>query len=237
MVDPLMASVSSISERTRVRRSPDKQHTDRAVLDAVLDANVVAHVGLADDSGMPFVLPCAYARDGDRILLHGSTASRMFRRLADGAATCIAVTTLDAMVVARSAFESSMHYRSAMVFGHCAPITDDDDHLNALRLITEHLLPGRWKEVRNSHAKELKATSVVAMPIAEWSVKISDGEPDDAVEDIASDTWAGILPIDSTWGQPRPANNLRTGLAVPASVTALVGQRVDGRHPDERSPR
>ena len=142
------------SDRTRVRRLPEKAVPGRAALDAVLDAALVAHVGLVDDTGGPLVVPMACARDGDRLLLHGSTGSRLVGALTAGVPVCVAVTLLDGLVYARSAFESSMHYRSAMVFGHAARLTGDEV-LAALRVLTEHLVPGRWEHLRAPTAKEL----------------------------------------------------------------------------------
>lgn len=206
------------SDRTRVRRIAELQRTDRAALDAVLDAGEVAHVAVVED-GQPFVVPMAYARDGDRLLLHGSTGSRLLRRLAEGAPTCVTVTLLDGLVVARSAFESSMQYRSAMILGVCTPATDP---LDALRCFTEALLPGRWSEVRPTTRKELAGTHILQLPLEEWSVKISDGDPEDPVEDQALDIWAGVVPTVTTYGQPRPSADLRPGIPVPASVRRLA---------------
>jgi uncharacterized protein len=206
---------------TRVRRLPEKQRTDRAVLDAVLDAGRVAHVAIVDD-GQPLAIPMAYVRDGDALLLHGSTASRLLRTLAAGTPTCATVTLLDGLVVARSAFESSMHYRSAMVLGRCEPV---DDAEAALRRLTDGLLPGRSAEVRRSTRKELAATLVVRLPIERWSVKVSDDDPEDPPADVAGDAWAGVVPLRTVVGAPRPAADLRDGIDVPASVRALTSDR------------
>jgi len=155
-----------MTERTRIRRLPEKAGTTRADLDAVLDAARVAHVAFVHE-GSPVNIPTACARDGDRLLLHGSTASRLFRRLADGAAICATVTLLDGMVLARSAFESSMHYRSAMVFGTATEVPTDDK-VAALRAMSEAWLPGRWDTLRPPKPKELAATLVLALPLDEW---------------------------------------------------------------------
>ncbi|HEY0902841.1 MAG TPA: pyridoxamine 5'-phosphate oxidase family protein [Marmoricola sp.] len=193
------------TERTRIRRLPEKSVDDVTVLHAVLDAARVAHVGLVDD-GHPVVLPTGAARDGDRLLLHGSTGSRLFRRLADGADLCVTVTLLDGMVLARSAFESSMHYRSAMVFGQASVV---EDKVAALRAMSEAWLPGRWDTLRPPTTRELAATLVLALPLEEWSVKVSDGPPDDAPEDLDAPVWAGVLPIVTAYGEPLPAPDLR----------------------------
>jgi uncharacterized protein len=209
------------SERTTITRLRDKARTDRAELDALLDSTLVGHFGLTDAAGRPVVIPTAIVRDGDRVLAHGSTGSPWMRTLAAGAPTCLAVTALDGLVVARSAFESSLHYRSAVLFGACA-LLDADGRGAALDLITEALLPGRTAELRRPSRRELDATQVLALPISEWSLKVSHGWPDDPAEDIASDAWAGVVPMTTGYAAPRPAPDLRAGIAVPASVRRLV---------------
>ncbi|MGN6605776.1 MAG: pyridoxamine 5'-phosphate oxidase family protein [Jatrophihabitans sp.] len=199
--------------------------TDRTALDALLDASVVGHVGLVA-GGRPLVVPTAVARDGDTLLLHGSTGSGWMRALAAGADACVTVTALGGVVVARSAFESSLHYRSAVVFGRCRRLAGDE-HLRALDRFTDKLIPGRVAEVRRPLAKELAATMALALPIAEWSLRISEGWPDDPPEDVAGDAWAGVVPLTTTYGDPRPAPDLRTGIPVPPSVVGL------GRAPDQ----
>lgn len=186
-----------------MRRIPEKAVVDREVLHAVLDAGLVAHVAVTDDEGRPYVVPVAYARDGDRVLFHGSTGSRLFRRLADGEPTCLTVTLLDGLVLARSAFESSMHYRSAMVLG-TATTVEGEDADRALRVISDHLLPGRWDDIRPPSRKELAATLVLALSLEECSVKISAGPPDDADEDLDRPVWAGHVPIREVLGTPVP---------------------------------
>ena len=195
-------------ERTRVRRLPEKQVTERSALIAILDAARVGHVGLTDTDGQPYVLPVAFARDGDGLLIHGSTGSRLFRELAAGARTCFTVTLVDGLVLARSAFESSMHYRSAMVFGTCVTV-GADDIARCLEVLTEHLMPGRWAQLRPPTPKEIAATTLLRMELAQWSVKVSDGWPDDPIEDVDEPVWAGVLPIESTFGAPLPAPDLR----------------------------
>ena len=195
-------------ERTKVRRLPEKQVTERSTLNAILDAARVAHVGVTDAGGQPYVLPVAFARDGDGLLIHGSTGSRLFRELAAGGPTCVTVTLIDGLVLARSAFESSMHYRSAMMFGTCAMVAADDV-ARCLEVLTEHLMPGRWAQLRPPTPKELAATTVLHMPLREWSVKVSDGWPDDPVDDLDEPVWAGVLPIESAFGAPLPTPDLR----------------------------
>jgi nitroimidazol reductase NimA-like FMN-containing flavoprotein (pyridoxamine 5'-phosphate oxidase superfamily) len=211
-----------MSDRTTVRRLPEKQVRDRSALDAVLDAGRVAHVAVRDESGQPYVVPVAYARDGDTVLFHGSTASRLFRGLAEGAPTCLTVTLLDGLVAARSVFESSMHYRSAMVLGTAA-VRTGDDKLRALQQVSEHLMPGRWADARQPNRKELAATLVLSLPLDEWSVKVSDSPPDDAVEDLDLPVWAGVLPLREVAGEPVPAPDLRGTPPLPSYVGGWAG--------------
>lgn len=191
------------SPRTRVRRFPEKSVAERDVLHAVLDAGLVAQVAVVDDDGQPYVVPVAYARDGERVLFHGSTGSRLFRSLAAGARTCLTVTLLDGLVLARSSFESSMNYRSAMVLGSCE-VLEGEEKERALRVISDHLLPDRWDDIRPPSRKELAATLVLALPLDEASGKISAGPPEDAEEDLDRPVWAGVVPIVESFGDPEP---------------------------------
>lgn len=206
--------------RTRIRRLPDKAVGDVAALHAVLDAAWVAHVAVAVDD-QPFVLPMACARDGERLLLHGSTGSRLMTALASGARTCATVTLLDGLVYARSAFESSMNYRSATILGAAAAVPPHDV-LAALQTLTEHLLPGRWDELRPPTRKELAATQVVALPLDEWSVKISDGPPSDDNGDLVAPIWAGVVPLMTIAGIPQDAPDLTEPRPVPGYVMDVV---------------
>jgi len=208
--------------RTRVHRLPEKAVTDRATLHAVLDAGRVAHLAVVED-GQPFVVPVAYARRDDEVLFHGSTASRLFRRLAEGQPTCLTVTLLDGLVLARSLFESSMSYRSAMVLGRARRL-EGDDELDALRVISEHLLPGRWSHARQPSPQERKATMVLALGLDEASVKVSAGgpsdDPDDLTDPVLSRLWAGVVPITEVLGTPLPDEHCPPGTSVPDYVTA-----------------
>ncbi|MEU2612796.1 pyridoxamine 5'-phosphate oxidase family protein [Micromonospora sp. NPDC007271] len=201
------------TDRTRVRRLPDLAVHDRAVLHAVLDAGRVAHLAIADGA-QPYALPVAYARDGNRVLVHGSTGSRLFRHLAAGAPACLTVTLLDGLVLARSAFESSMNYRCAMVLGSLA-VLNGDDKLAGLERLSEHLLPGRWAQVRPPSPKELAATLLLALPLDECSLKISAGPPDDPEDDLDRPVWAGVVPIMENYGIPQPDPRLRHDLPPP----------------------
>lgn len=197
------------ADLTRVRRLPEKQVEDRAALDAVLDAALVAHVAVPQEHRLA-VVPVATARDGDRLLIHGSTASQAFRTLATGVPTCATVTLLDGVVVARSQFESSMNYRCAMVFGSFTALAGAEQEA-ALAVLAEALLPG-LTGARTPSRQELKATSVLAMPLTQWSLKVSAGDPDDAESDLDREVWAGVVPLEHRWGEPVPA----PGVAVPA---------------------
>lgn len=205
---------------THITRLPEKGVTDREQLDALLDEEYVGHVGLVRD-GRPVVVPTAVARDRDRLLVHGSTGSGWMRALAAGADACVTVTSLHGLVVARSTFESSMHYRSAVLFGRFTAL-EGADRATALDVIVDKLLPGRRAEVRPSTAKELAATVVLAMPIETWSLKVSDGWPDDPTADVEGDAWAGVVPLRLTPGEPLPAPDLRDGIDVPPSVQRLT---------------
>jgi nitroimidazol reductase NimA-like FMN-containing flavoprotein (pyridoxamine 5'-phosphate oxidase superfamily) len=215
-----------VTERTRITRLREKGSTERAQLDALLDATRVGHFALVAPDGHPVVIPTAIVRDSDRVLAHGSTGSTWMRALAAGAPTCLAVTALDGLVVARSAFESSLHYRSAVLFGTCTPIPATQKE-RALDLITEALLPGRVAEIRRPAARELSATLVLELPITEWSLKVSDGWPEDPDEDVAGDAWAGVVPLVPRYAAPRPAPDLRDGIPVPGSVRDLTAATAD----------
>ena len=205
-MDALSANPGS-TERTRVRRIPELAVKDRSTLHRVLDAGLVGHLGLTDEGGQPFVLPVGYARAGEALLMHGSAASRLFRLCAAGAPVCFTMTLLDGLVLARSAFESSMNYRSVMALGHCSVLHGRTKEL-ALRLISEHLIPERWAEVRKPSANELRATAVLELPLDECSVKINADGPDDPAEDVELPVWAGRLPLVRQWGDPVPAADL-----------------------------
>jgi nitroimidazol reductase NimA-like FMN-containing flavoprotein (pyridoxamine 5'-phosphate oxidase superfamily) len=208
------------SPSTSPTRLREKVRTDRDLLNELLDQVRVAHIGTVDDAGHPVVLPIAFVRDGDRLLLHGSTGSPWLRRVAAGADSCVTVTAVDGLVVARSAFESSIHYRSAVLFGRCAPVPEAEKP-RALDLLTDALIPGRVAELRRPTVKELAATLVLALPVDRWSLKVSAAPPDDAAEDVAGTAWAGVLPVRRSYGEPVPAPDLRADIPVPPSVSRL----------------
>ena len=219
MNGPTTAAPGS-TERTRVRRLAEKEVTDATVLHAVLDAGLVAHVAVVDD-GQPYVIPVAYARRGNEVLFHGSTGSRLFRLLAEGRPTCLTVTLLDGLVLARSAFESSMNYRSVVVLGVARRLSGDDEG-DALRVITEHLLPGRWDEARQPTKKERAATMTLALDLSEASVKVGSGgptdDPDDLDDPALMSLWAGQVPIVEQFGAPVPDSLCPPGTPIPAYV-------------------
>ncbi len=207
------------SGRTRVRRLPHRGAYDRASIDAVLDAALVSHLGFVHD-GQPFVVPTLQARVGDHVYVHGSAASRTLRQLAAGIPACLTVTLLDGIVLARSVFEHSMNYRSVMVLGTAVPVEEVDEKLIALEVFTEKLVPGRWAEARAPTRKELKATTVLRLPLDEASAKIRDGGPDDGdTPDAELDVWAGHLPLAVTALDPVPDPMLRPGIAVPPALS------------------
>jgi uncharacterized protein len=205
-------------------RLPELVSHDRADLDALLDTSLVAHIGLVAEDGTPVVVPTAFVRDGDRVLAHGSTGSRWMRRVAQGVPVALAVTAHDGVVVARSAFESSILYRSAVLYGSFSVVDEPGQKLTALDTLTEGLLAGRVAEVRRPTNAELAATLVLALPIEDWSLKISDGWPEDGPDDVAGPAWAGLVRRRDAYDVPEPAPDLRDGIAVPASVQALVGR-------------
>jgi nitroimidazol reductase NimA-like FMN-containing flavoprotein (pyridoxamine 5'-phosphate oxidase superfamily) len=199
-------SSAKVTARTTIKRVPERSVPDRAALNAVLDSGLVAHVAVVED-GQPFVVPVGYARMNDEIVFHGSSASRLFKRLAEGQPTCVTVTLLDGLVLARSSFESSMNYRSAMMLGTARKLSGDAE-LSALRAISDHLLPDRWSDIRPPAPQERKATMVLSLPLDEWSVKIRTGGPEDLDEDlnhpVYSHVWAGVVPIVESFAAPQP---------------------------------
>lgn len=204
----------------RVRRLAKKQVDDRDTAYAILDAGLVAHVGV-QDGDVPIVVPVGYARLGDNVILHGSSASRLFRLLAAGEQACITVTLLDGLVAARSMFESSMHYRSIMMFGSGQRL-EGEDELTALEAFSEHVMPGRWGHARIPTKKELAATSTIRFPLSHYSVKVSAAMPDDDPADLVNPElmklWAGVLPITTVPGRPIADSHTPAHTPVPEYV-------------------
>jgi nitroimidazol reductase NimA-like FMN-containing flavoprotein (pyridoxamine 5'-phosphate oxidase superfamily) len=210
--------------RVRVRRVPKNARYDRESINRVLDRGHIAHVSFVSE-GQPYCIPTLYARVGDEVLIHGSSASRMLRLLAAGAPACVTVTILDGWVLARSAFETSANYDSVVLLGSFRQIDSDEEKLAALEAFMNGVLPGRWAEVRPPSRQELKGTAILALTIDEASVKTRSGPPDDDDSpDAARDTWAGVIPLRSACGPPEPSPGLRAGVALSPSVRRLLGR-------------
>lgn len=208
------------TSRNQVKRIPKRGHYDRPTIHAILDDACVGHVGFSLEN-QPFVIPTIYGRTGDTLYLHGATTSRMLVALQQGLPVCVTVTHIDGLVLARSAFHHSMNYRSAVVFG-TARLVEGDEKLKALEVISDQILPGRWEEVRGPNAKELKATSVIALEIEQASAKVRTGPPGDEKEDYELPIWAGVLPIQQIFGQPQDDPLAIEKLDVPASVSKVT---------------
>ena len=193
--------------RTRVVREAALAVYDRATVYKILDEAFICHLGFSVD-GQPYVIPTSYGRSGDTIYIHGSAASRMLRQLSSGVPVCFTVTMLDGLVLARSVFNHSMNYRSVVVLGTAKMVEDPEEKLSALHVLSEHIIPGRWAEARRPNEKELKATTVLRLPIEEFSAKVRTGPPIDDAEDYAFPVWAGVIPLNTVAGQPIPDDRL-----------------------------
>ena len=187
--------LSNPTPRTRVVREPHRGVYDRDSANAILDEAFLCHVGFVAD-GQPYVIPTSYGRNGDILYVHGSAASRMLRNLNSGIPVCITVTLLDGLVLARSVFNHSMNYRSVIILGTATLVDDPSEKIAALRTLSEHILPGRWEDARQPSEQELKATSVLRIPIEEFSAKVRVGPPIDDEEDYSFPTWAGVIPLE-----------------------------------------
>jgi len=207
------------SDRVRLRRKRERGSHERAAIDAILDEALIAHLGIADEHGQPFVTPTLHARCGDVVYLHGSTASRALRALRAGAPACLTVSLLDGLVLARAAMHHSANYRSAMLLGEAVAVQSPAEKLTALEAIVEHIVPGRWSEARAPSESELKATSVLALPIDEASAKVRTGPPMDDEEDYGLAVWAGVIPIVSEAREPLPDPRLAAGVPAPPTAT------------------
>lgn len=200
------------TKRTTLKRLPKRGEYDRASVYAILDEGFICHVGFVVDE-KPFVIPTGYARVGDQLFIHGSRASRMLRTLGEGVEVCVTVTLVDGLVLARSAFHHSMNYRSVVVFGRAVVVEDESAKLDALRAFSEHVVPGRWDDVRQPNPAELNATLVLALPLSEASAKVRTGPPLDDDEDYELKVWAGVLPLaleaGAAEGDPRLASETR----------------------------
>jgi nitroimidazol reductase NimA-like FMN-containing flavoprotein (pyridoxamine 5'-phosphate oxidase superfamily) len=197
------------SPASEVRRLPQRAAYDAPTIHAILDAGLVGHLGFSA-GGRPLVIPMLYGRDGDRLYLHGSVASRLQRTLSDGVEVCLTVTHIDGLVLARSTFHHSMNYRSVVVLGRARKVEDEEKE-HGLQVITEHLAPGRWDAARRPNRAELRQTSVLRLDIDEASAKVRTGGPVDDEEDLDLPVWAGVLPCRLEWGEPEPDEPLAAG--------------------------
>jgi nitroimidazol reductase NimA-like FMN-containing flavoprotein (pyridoxamine 5'-phosphate oxidase superfamily) len=218
-------SSGSDTTRTRIRRVPERGRYDAETIEAIIDDALVCHVGFVSE-GTPYVIPMACARDGDRLLVHGSTASRLVRALQTDTEVCVTVTHLDGVVVSRSVFDSSMNYRSAVVIGRAEAITEPASKLEALRILVERLMPGRWEEARRPSDQELRATTILSIPLEEASAKVRSGPPQDDEDDLSLEVWAGEIPLRMVALDPAPDPRLGPGIPLPASVELFRKERV-----------
>ncbi|QQS46153.1 MAG: pyridoxamine 5'-phosphate oxidase family protein [Acidobacteriota bacterium] len=203
--------------RTTLKRLPKRGSYDVETVNGILDEGFVCHVGFVVD-GQPFVIPTAYGRSGDRLYIHGSAASRMARALSGGIPVCVTVTLIDGLVLARSAFHHSINYRSVVIFGNARPVEDPGEKNEALRIFTEHLIPGRWDQVREPNEQELRATEVLSLDLSEVSAKIRTGPPVDDEEDMNIEVWAGVLPLKLMAQSPVADPILKPGIDPPDYV-------------------
>jgi hypothetical protein len=210
------------SDRVRLRRKRERGSYDRALVEQILDEALIAHLGIVDEHGQPFVIPTLHARSGDTVYCHGSTASRTLRVLAEGAPACLTVSLIDGLVLARSAMHHSANYRSVVLLGCARPVDDPEEKRHAFETIVEHIVPGRWPTVRPPSENEMKATGVVALAIDEASVKIRTGPPLDDEEDYTLDAWAGVIPLALRAGSPVADPRLKDGMTVPEHASSYA---------------
>jgi nitroimidazol reductase NimA-like FMN-containing flavoprotein (pyridoxamine 5'-phosphate oxidase superfamily) len=220
--EPRRAAARAPSERVRLRRSRQRGSYDRDVIDAILDEALVAHVGIADAEGQPLVIPTLHARRGDVLYLHGSAAGRTMRALCRGAPACVTVSLIDGLVLARSAMHHSANYRSVVLLGRARAVEDPAEKLQAFRAIVEHIVPGRWHDVRHPTANELKATAVAAITIAEAAAKVRSGPPVDDEEDYSLPVWAGVVPLVTRAGAAVADPRLAGAIEPPPYVRAYA---------------
>src|SRR5262250_589523 len=206
------------TERTQVKRLPKRGKYDGETVYKILDEAFVCHVGFAVEA-QPYVIPTNFGRAGDTLYLHGSAASRMLRTLSQGIPVCVTVTLVDGLVLARSAFHHSVNYRSVVILGTAKLVDDPPEKMEALRLFTEHIMRGRWDEIRWPNEQEMKGTTVLALPLEEVSAKVRVGGPVDDEEDYSLTVWAGVLPLTQTKGEPIPDGKLKAGTPVPEYIS------------------
>jgi hypothetical protein len=214
-----------VTRQNKVRQLKEKAHYDRDTVHRIIDAGLVAHVAFIQD-GAPVVVPMIYGREGETIYLHGARKARVIRLLEETERACLNVTLLDAIVLARSSFNSSMNYRSATVFGRPRLLESGEDKLHAMRVISEHTMPGRWDELRAPHDREVKMTGVIALEIESGSAKVSAKMPDDDPEDYDIPVWAGILPLTSSTGELQDDDRLLDGAEPSAAVLSMQHRKL-----------
>jgi uncharacterized protein len=219
-----MSETQMPTARTRVVREADRAVYDRETVYRILDEGFLCHAGFVVE-GQPFVIPTSYGRKDASLYIHGSAASRMLRQFKEGVPVCITVTLLDGLVLARSVFNHSMNYRSVVVLGKAKLVDDPEEKLAALRVLSEHILPGRWDDARQPNERELKATSVLRVPIEEFSAKVRVGPPVDDEEDYVFPTWAGVVPLDMVAGQPIDDARLLPGRVLPTYLMPYLRGR------------
>jgi uncharacterized protein len=219
-----MSQPHTPTPRTRLVREAHRAVYDREAAYRILDEGFLCHVGFVAD-GQPFVIPTSYGRKDANLYIHGSAASRMLRQMKDSVPVCITVTLLDGLVLARSVFNHSMNYRSVVVLGKATLVDDPEEKLAALRLLSEHILPGRWADSRQPNASELKQTSVLRLPIEEFSAKVRVGPPIDDEEDYSFPTWAGVIPLEMIAGTPINDPRLDPAREAPAYVKHYARKR------------
>lgn len=202
------------TERTKLKRLPKRGHFDRETVYKILDEGFICHIGFAPQ-GQPFVIPTGYARVDDKLYIHGSAASRMLKMLSGGVDACVTVTIIDGLVLARSAFHHSMNYRSVVIFGRATLLEDREEKMAALVALSEHIVRGRWAEVREPTEQEMKATTVLSLPLIEASAKIRTGPPIDDEEDYAMSVWAGVIPLTLEAGKPIKDPRLPEEIPIP----------------------
>ena len=212
-----MSETQMPTPRTRVGREAHRGVYDRETAYKILDEGFLCHVGFVSD-GQPFVIPTSYGRKDASLYIHGSAASRMLRQMKEGIPVCVTVTLLDGLVLARSVFNHSMNYRSVVILGKAGLVDDPAEKLEALRLLSEHIIPGRWDDARQPNERELKQTSVLRIPIEEFSSKVRIGPPIDDEEDLSFPTWAGVVPLEMKTGTPENDPTLQPGREVPEYV-------------------
>lgn len=214
-----------VTRRNRVRQIQDYAYYDAAVVHEVLDAGYVGHVGFVDE-GQPFVIPMLYAREGEVLYLHGAKKARVVKLLGSGIPVCVNVLLLDGIVAARSAFNSSLNYRSAVVFGSGQLLQDDAEVLHALEVVSEHVFPGRWQELRAPLEREIAMTGVISLRIESASAKIAADPPEDEEADYATRVWAGVVPIVTSLGKPQADDRVPDGVPISPAIGALEGKRL-----------